>query len=722
MTSEPAPARWAYVSAALLSLAILLVVMEAWRAELHVPFTYHAESIFNGMLVKATLERGWPLREPALAAPAGLDLRDLAMYDNNLHFALIRILGLAWPDYAAVMNLFFVSTFPLVTLSALYVFRRFGLGACPALAGSLLYTFLPFHYSRGQHHLFLAAYYLVPLAVMVALWIASGTVAVVAPGERRWAWRWCRPRLIASAVICVLLASSGTYYAFFACFFFLVAGALAAVRRRDARWLALPVALVTLTLAVLTAHYGPSILYLRQHGGTPLVWRNPADAELYGLKISQLLLPATGHRLSALQTFKDVVNVRLVTNESDDASLGLVAGLGFLALLGSLALPAPPAGAMRDLSLLNLSALLLATMGGFGALVALTITSQIRAYNRISIYIAFFSVFAVVLGLDAVDRRCRRSRIHRAAFVLGLAALVTLAVLDQTPARAVPRYEGIAAAYRSDAAFVQTLEAALPGDALLFQLPVVPFPEHPPVYRMHDYDHARAYLHGRRLRWSYGAMKGRADAVWQVWIAAKPVGEMLDTLAAAGFTGLYLDRAGYPTGARIDTEIASVLGRAPMASADRRLLVFDLGAHRDALRARHTPEAWEARRQAALHPLLIVWDDGCSDLEGTPPDSFRWCAAAGTWRLVNGGREAKRVTLDMSFMALYPGTLRLDGLVSEQRRVGLVPEAFSRTITVPPGEHTIRFACDARRVLASGDRRHLVFRVRNFQALEPPRD
>jgi phosphoglycerol transferase len=619
------------------------------------------------------------------------------------------------------MNLFFVSTFPLTALSAVYVFRRFGLAAWPALAGSLLYTFLPFHYSRGQHHLFLAAYYLVPLAVMVALWLASGTLGVVDPRERRWAWRWCRPRLVASALICGLLASSGTYYAFFACFFFLVAGALAAVRRRDARWLALPVALAGLTLAVLTVNFGPSILYLQEHGGTPLVRRDPADAELYGLRISQLLLPATGHRLSSLAAFKDVVNVRLVTNESDDASLGLVVSLGFLALLACLALPAT--GALRDLSLLNLSALLLATMGGFGALVALTITSQIRAYTRISIFIAFFSVFALVLGLDALDRRCRRSRARRAAFVLGLAALVTLAVLDQTPARAVPRYEGIAAAYRSDAAFVRALEAVLPRDALVFQLPVVPFPEHPPVHRMHDYDHARAYLHGRQLRWSYGAMKGRADAVWQAWIAAKPVDELLDTLAAAGFSGLYLDRAGYADGGtRIEAEIARVLGRSPLASDDRRLRFFDLTAHRDALRAAHSAEAWEARRQAALHPLLLVWDDGCSDLEGTPQDSFRWCAAAGAWRLVNGSRDAKRVTLDMSFMALYPGTLRLEGLVSHERRVGLVPEAFSTTITVPPGEHTIRFACDARRVLASGDRRHLVFRVRNFRALETPRD
>jgi phosphoglycerol transferase len=721
MTNDSTAGRWAYPAAMALSLVIAAMALDLRSADLRQPLTYTSEVFFNALLVKDTLVRGWPLYEPALAAPVGLDLRDVPMTDNNLHFLVIRLLGLATSNYGLVMNLFLLLTFPLTAASALYVFRRFGVTVLPALVGSLLYTFVPYHLSRGQHHLFLAAYYLVPLAVMVALWLASGTLALLDPREGRWSWRWCRAKLIGAAVICVLLASSGIYYAFFACFLFLVGGGLAAIRRRDTRHLALPAALCALTLAVLLANLSPSLLHFQQHGATPIIQRSPADAELYGLRISQLLLPVTGHRLNAVALFKDVVNVRLVTNESDDASLGLIGSLGFLALLVRLVLPRTETernggSVMLDLSVLNLAALLLATVGGFGALVALTISSSIRTYNRISIFIAFFALFAAVLGLDAAARRYAEGRSRHDIFVLALTAILVMGLLDQTSAR-TPSHEATAAEYRSDATFVRSIEAVLPRDAMVFQLPAVPFPEHPRVHRMQDYDHLRGFLHGTALRWSYGAMRGRESQAWQAWVAAKPMPDLIDTLAASGFGGLYLNRTGYPDGgAALTAEASRLLDQPPVASANGRLLFFDLTAHGQRLRARFTPEAWEDRREAALHPLLILWDEGCSDLEGTPQNSFRWCGPDGEWRIVNRARRARRVTFELSLMTYRSGELRLESaLLSERLLIGPAPRPVSKTITIPPGRHTIRFHCDAPRVLASGDRRHLVFRVNNFR-------
>ena len=66
----------------------------------------------------------------------------------------------------------------------------------------------------------------------------------------------------------------------------------------------------------------------------------------------------------------------------------------------------------------------------------------------------------------------------------------------------------------SEKAFVHRVEDLLGEDAEIFQLPIVPFPENPPVYRMSDYDHLRAYLHSDTLGWSYGGVKGRASD-WQ---------------------------------------------------------------------------------------------------------------------------------------------------------------------------------------------------------------
>lgn len=700
---------WPYPAAAILSLLTVALVMQLWRADLRLPFVYRGEALYNGVLVKSLLEHGWHLGNPALGAPTGLDLRDVPMSDNNLHFALMRPLRLLTSGYGRAMNAYFLLTFPLTALSALYVFRRFGVAAWPALCGALLYAFVPFHFARGLDHLFLAAYFLVPPAAMVALWIMSGALR----GRRE---------LAESAVVCALLGSGGVYYAFFACFFFLLAGVVAAVRRRRARALGVPVALVALTSLVLVLHYVPSIVHLARHGDTPAVRRSPVDADTYGLKISQLLLPTTGHRLAVVARFKDAFNSERGVNESDGAALGVIGSVGFLALLLSLLLPgvAPPprdvaaARTWRDLGLLNLGAVLLGTIGGFGALVALLVTSKIRAYNRISIYIAFFAIFAVVLAADRLWVRQEPGR--RAVVAAAFGALLVLGLLDQTGAQAVPAYEKVAFDYGNDGEFIEQVEAIVPPGAMIFQLPAIAFPEHPSVHRMHDYDHARGYLRSRHLRWSYGAVRGRDGAVWQRWVAEQPPAALVDTLAAAGFSGLYVNREGYADGAAgLVAEVGRVLGQTPVVSGHGRLVFFDLTAHRAELRAALTPEAWRVRQDAALHPLLIDWQNGCSDLEADQTGTFRWCAADGLWRVINGDRGPKRVTIEMTFTAAHPGELSIEGpLLSRRLSIDHVARTVSTTVSIPPGVHELVFRCTAPRLMASADRRELVFRVGNF--------
>ena len=131
------PTRLAYPSVAILSLVGVVLVMRMLESDLRIPLTYHAEAIFNAVLVKGVLDHGWHLSNSALSAPTGVDMRDLPMSDNNLHFAVIKGLGLVTASYPLAMNLFFLLTFPLTALSALYVFRQFGLATWPSLCGSL---------------------------------------------------------------------------------------------------------------------------------------------------------------------------------------------------------------------------------------------------------------------------------------------------------------------------------------------------------------------------------------------------------------------------------------------------------------------------------------------------------------------------------------------------------------------------------------------------------
>jgi hypothetical protein len=47
------------------------------------------------------------------------------------------------------------------------------------------------------------------------------------------------------------------------------------------------------------------------------------------------------------------------------------------------------------------------------------------------------------------------------------------------------------------------------------------------------------------MGWSFGAMRGREGDSWQKLVTEKSLRESVGTLAAAGFSGIYLDHYGY---------------------------------------------------------------------------------------------------------------------------------------------------------------------------------
>src|SRR5262249_2855718 len=151
--------------------------------------------------------------------------------------------------------------------------------------------------------------------------------------------------------------------------------------------------------------------------------------------------------------------------------------------------------------------------------------------------------------------------------------------------------------FRDDGAFIARIEAAVPPGSMIMQMPWVPFPEFQPVEHLGNYSLALGYLHSRRLRWSYGAVKGRAEARWLdgdkgftpapgPFPESQPVYEDLsqkavDTIAAAGFAGIYLALDGFPDdGVAIVKKLESILGEEPMRNRDGRLAFFNLENYR----------------------------------------------------------------------------------------------------------------------------------------------
>ena len=568
-----------YTGAVLLCLLLLTCVMKLWRADLKTPFAYFGDALLYSVATKGEIEQGWWLHNPNLGAPSGLNYEAYPAIEN-FHFLLIKLISWFTGDHASTLNLFYLLTFPLTAITSLYVLRYLRFSYPVALLASLLYTFLPYHFFRS-YHLFLAAYYLLPLMILVVLWVSSGERFLLLQRENS---RWPKLDLksgksIFSLAVCAMVGSCGIYYPFFSCFLLLIAGVTAVISRRSIYALMLPVILIGLMSVVLLINYVPLIQYQRAHGTSSMGARSVVDAEIMGLKITQLLLPIGGHRWPSLGELKYRYNLGPLVNENDTASLGVVGSIGFMILLVALFYRTKDFPILNDLSILNVSAVLLATIGGFGVLFALLVSPQIRAYNRISVFIAFFCLVAVALILDVFYRRLK-TRKTQLGFILVLGVVLVAGVYDQTSTTFffVPEYDKIKNEYQSDREFVSSIEASLPAGAMIFQLPYMPFPESPPLNKMFDHDLFKAYLHSKSLRWSYGAINGETEDLWQRSVAAKPVAEFVEGISSAGFKGIYLNRDGYADGgAQLEGELTSFLGTPPLVSRKGNLSFFKLG-------------------------------------------------------------------------------------------------------------------------------------------------
>src|SRR5262249_39259685 len=133
-----------YLVAVTLCLWILEWLLKLRRADLSIPFVYYGDGLAYSMMVKATITNGWYLTNDYLGAPHGQVLYDFPQNDN-FSFLLIKLMGLFTSSYATVFNLFYLVTFPLTTICSLYVLRKFNVSRAPAIACSLLYTFILYH-------------------------------------------------------------------------------------------------------------------------------------------------------------------------------------------------------------------------------------------------------------------------------------------------------------------------------------------------------------------------------------------------------------------------------------------------------------------------------------------------------------------------------------------------------------------------------------------------
>ena len=405
-----------------------------------------------------------------------------------------------------------------------------------AFVGALLFAFTCQTFNRGLPHLFLVFSWTVPLALL-----ASG---IVAASRRLRMPGW-------TAGFCVATAAAigvGNPYILFL-FLQLLGWALIAQwlgpRRREN--------LITGGLAMIAAI--AAFLIVESHlwlftpdsaATSPLV-RNYGGTERYALKPLELFLPPAGHRWEALAFFghRYVRWSEWRGGESFLTYLGIVGIVGMVWLAATafravLRRQRVPAVAMPAGWILAFS-----SVGGITNILAFfTGLLLFRATNR-------FSIFLSAIVLMFVVSRLTRWFVHRPRWASFAAAVGVLAIglADQLPpAPGLEKQQRIAQRIAADRELGEMLEGRLRPGAMVFQLPVMMFPEVTPSHKLGDYEHFRPYLSTHSLRFSYGSLKNRSRGRWQRDAETLPTAEFVQKLERYGFAALYFNRSGFADG------------------------------------------------------------------------------------------------------------------------------------------------------------------------------
>ena len=686
---------WA-LATALVATVVATVDFKLWRMDLDVPlFDVSGDSSYYLASIKGVLENGWFLHNPDLGAPFGQSNHDFAIGDVA-HYVLVWLLGLVLGDPVVVFNAFFLLCFPLIAVVAYAVLRDLGALRAPALVAGILFAFLPYHMIRGPQHLFLTSYWEIPLAVWLVVIIAEGRSLIRHAAPRG------RTLLILGA--CLLVGAGSSYYAIFALLVLLTVVPTVAIARRS-RVIALQGAAVTaLVAASFALANAPALVYPMVHGANDSVAiRQPGESELFGLKLADMVIPRNSHRVDALarrgQAYYERTALR---SEGFNPALGSIATLGLVAALLVLlatGLASATASLRRSriavAGTVALMSFLIGTVGGVSTLIAFGLTPQLRAWNRLSLFIAFAALLAVALLLTALGERLRAR--GRPAWLLGVIAAFVAAVglYDQTSVIDAPDHSAVAAAWKADDEFAARMQDRFAAGTKILQLPYMSYPEHGSVQGLGDYDLFTGYLHTKDLRWSYGAVRGRLSD-WHGAHQGLAADQLATAAAAAGFGAVYLDGIGYADGG---AATAAALDRlagpgASGQSADGRLRFFDLRPVAARLAASTTLADRGQLAEALLYPVALGYGDGFSYQEHDGATPFRWAGTDArltlesslestrdvriTVQLFGGGTEPSTVTL-----TLPDGSRRSVVVTDKGRKVSLV-------LSLREGDATLR--------------------------------
>jgi hypothetical protein len=540
----PASWRWGWATPLRLIFLVVLVSVvwqvahdrlgfSAWST----PLNYESDGLMMFGYIEASAEGDYvPFHSKIttrLGAPYTANWNDYAIYEEFLTFVLGRFtnwFGLFTASNVGIMGSYATAVLAFYACSRLLRHRKEW-----AMAFAILFAFAFYTTRRGLPHLVLSYTFTVPLAV-VSCWLVLASKRIA-----RWNFLWwfC-------VVSALAIGFNNPYNVNLYGQFILLAllGNFLFHRRRQN----LETGAVALALAgfAFIAINWDTISYGMVHGKNPSATpRSYFQTEMAALKPLELVIPPPTHHAEWLADLgRHYATSAWVRGELFSPYLGIVGVFACVWLCVEFVQFVM--NRRRDPKHLPPHLpqcawiFLYSVIGGINCIIGLFGILYFRSSNRYSIFISAICLLFAASAMSRVSRKW--GPLPR----WGLATLITaIGLWDQLPR--VPNAGEkvrINTAIANDRAFGEEMEKRLPPATMVFQLPVMRFPEGGPVGEVTEYEMLRPYYFTRTLRFSFGSNQGRPRDKWQFETERMPPEEAVRRLESYGFGAVYLDRRG----------------------------------------------------------------------------------------------------------------------------------------------------------------------------------
>ncbi len=467
---------------------------------------------------------------PELGAPYQASWTDWPITEEILTWGM-GLLGRAFGIVGA-LHISLILGHVLAGLTMYLVARWSGCLRKWAFVAALAFGLAPFAFSQSPHHIVVVFYWHVPLFLLVWKW--TGTSPGLVPFSGKF---WF------ALAVGFVAGLQNVYYTNILCQLTFLGALIAFVRNRSLPALLSALGVIASAALAFALMNLDTWTYIAANGPNPgALVREYKWLEIYGLKLVDLIIPPSAHISPLLSAFGTLH--RMSAPLQDEGSyLGIlgIAALVFLIASTAIALIRHHKDAIPPEAWQVAWIVIVFTTGGLNAIAGTFGFTMFRTGCRYSIVI-----LAIVLLFAA--RRLSAAAPLRSRLLTGLIvfALSVIVLWDQVPRPPAPAETAqIARQIAADRTFAAAVETALPKGTMVFQIPVMDFPE-APAPGIPPYDHFRPYLFSRDLRFSFGTMKGRPREQWQAALSTVPFDQAVDEIHKRGFAAISINKNGFP--------------------------------------------------------------------------------------------------------------------------------------------------------------------------------